>query len=179
MDIFDRLKAAAAPEWESYVAHPFVRRMADGTLPVEAFRTYLIQDYLFLIQFARAYALAVYKGRSLADMRAAQAGLSAILDVELDLHVRLSGRWGLSAADLEAAMRRTKLHTPRNQVTDVNNPILNALGLTNKKALEKAVQAAKMLPGQLGPEHTVLSQSGEWVLSMTPDDAVETESVAD
>jgi acyl-[acyl-carrier-protein] desaturase len=83
------------------------------------------------------------------------------------------------AADLEAAMRRTRLHTPRNQVTDVNNPILNALGLTNKKALEKAVQAAKMLPGQLGPEHTVLSQSGEWVLSMTPDDAAETESVAD
>lgn len=103
MDIFDRLKAAAAPEWESYVAHPFVRRMADGTLPAEAFRTYLVQDYLFLIQFARAYALAVYKGRNLADMRAAQSGLSAILDVELGLHVRLSERWGLTAADLEAA----------------------------------------------------------------------------
>src|SRR6478609_5767978 len=83
------------------------------------------------------------------------------------------------AADLEAAMRRTRLHTPRNQITEVNNPILNALGITNKKALERAVQAAKMLPGQLGPEHTVLSQSGEWVLSMTPDDAVKTESVAD
>jgi thiaminase/transcriptional activator TenA len=36
-------------------------------------------------------------------MRAAQAGLSAILDVEMDLHVRLSGRWGLSVPDLEAA----------------------------------------------------------------------------
>lgn len=103
MDIFDRLKAAAASEWESYVAHPFVRRMADGTLPAEAFRTYLAQDYLFLIQFARAYALAVYKGRNLADMRAAQAGLSAILDVELGLHVRLSERWGLTPNDLEAA----------------------------------------------------------------------------
>ena len=103
MDLFDRLKAAAPSEWASYVAHDFVRRMGAGTLPAAAFRTYLVQDYLFLIQFARAYALAVYKGRSLADMRAAKAGLSAILDVEMDLHVRLCGRWGLTPADLEAA----------------------------------------------------------------------------
>ena len=80
-----------------------MRQLESGTLPRAAFRTYLVQDYLFLIQFARAYALAVYKGRNLADMRAAQAGLSAILDVEMDLHVRLSERWGLSAIDLETA----------------------------------------------------------------------------
>jgi acyl-[acyl-carrier-protein] desaturase len=73
------------------------------------------------------------------------------------------------AGKLEEAMRRTRLHTPRNQVTNVNNPVLNALGFTNKKALERAVQQAKVLPGGLGPEHTVLSETGEWVLSMTPD----------
>ena len=103
MDVFARLKAAAASEWEAYVAHDFVRRMGEGTLPVAAFRTYLVQDYLFLIQFARAYALAVYKSRNLADMRAAKGGLDAILDVEMDLHVRLCARWGLTPADLELA----------------------------------------------------------------------------
>ncbi|TDR94004.1 thiaminase II [Enterovirga rhinocerotis] len=107
MDVFDRLKAAAPDAWASYVEHDFVRRMGEGSLPEEAFRTYLVQDYLFLIQFARAYALAVYKGRSLADMRAAQAGLSAILDVEMGLHVRLCARWGLSPDDLEAATEET------------------------------------------------------------------------
>ena len=103
MDLFARLKAAAAPDWDAYVAHDFVRRMGEGTLRPEAFRAYLVQDYLFLIQFARAYALAVYKGRNLADMRAAKGGLDAILDVEMGLHVRLCARWGLSPADLEAA----------------------------------------------------------------------------
>jgi thiaminase/transcriptional activator TenA len=103
MDIFERLKAAAPVEWASYVDHAFVRQMGAGTLPQAAFRTYLVQDYLFLIQFARAYALAVYKSRTLADMRAAQAGLSAILDVEMDLHVRLCGRWGLAPEQIEAA----------------------------------------------------------------------------
>ena len=69
MDIFSRLKAAAADDWASYVDHDFVRQLGDGTLPEAAFRTYLVQDYLFLIQFARAYALATYKSRTLADMK--------------------------------------------------------------------------------------------------------------
>lgn len=102
MDIFDRLKAAAADDWRSYVDHDFVRRLGAGTLPEAAFRTYLVQDYLFLIQFARAYALASYKSRTLADIRAAQAGLAAIL-AETDLHVRLCDRWGLTPARIEAA----------------------------------------------------------------------------
>jgi len=103
VDIFDRLKAAAPADWASYVDHGFVRQMGDGSLPEAAFKTYLVQDYLFLIQFARAYALATYKSRTLADMRAAKAGLDAILDVEMDLHVRLCGRWDLSPAEIEAA----------------------------------------------------------------------------
>lgn len=65
MDIFDRLKQAAAPQWHSYVDHAFVQQMGDGTLSEAAFRAYLVQDYLFLIQFARAWALAAYKSRCL------------------------------------------------------------------------------------------------------------------
>lgn len=102
MDIFDRLKAASAPEWNAYVRHDFVRQMGAGTLPEAAFRTYLVQDYLFLIQFARAWALAAYKSRSIETIRAAQESLAAILG-ETDLHVRLCARWGLARADLEAA----------------------------------------------------------------------------
>jgi thiaminase (transcriptional activator TenA) len=77
--------------------------LADGTLPDAAFLTYLVQDYLFLIEFARAYALAVYKAPRLDDMRDAATGLSAILDVEMNLHVKLCAGWGLSAGDLEEA----------------------------------------------------------------------------
>jgi thiaminase/transcriptional activator TenA len=102
---FERLIADAdgARDWECYVDHAFVRGLGDGSLPVACFRHYLTQDYLFLIHFARAYALAIYKGQSLADMRAAHDGLKAILDMEMDLHVRLCADWGLTAADLERA----------------------------------------------------------------------------
>src|SRR5260370_31413895 len=76
--LFERLKTAASAEWRAYTEHPFTTGMADGTLTEPAFRHYLVQDYLFLIEFARAYALSVYKSPKLADMREAAAGLSAI-----------------------------------------------------------------------------------------------------
>ena len=103
MAFFEKLKAAASDEWRAYAEHPFTNAMADGTLSEASFRHYLVQDYLFLIEFARAYALAVYKAPSLADMRDAAAGMSAILDVEMDLHVKLCGGWGLSPTAIEAA----------------------------------------------------------------------------
>jgi thiaminase/transcriptional activator TenA len=103
MDFFERLKTAAAAEWRAYTLHPFTEGLADGSLPEPAFRHYLVQDYLFLIEFARAYALAAYKSPTLADMREAASGVSAILDVEMNLHVKLCAGWGLSPADLERA----------------------------------------------------------------------------
>ena len=103
MSFFAELKTAAQAEWQAYTEHPFTDAMADSSLPEAGFRHYLVQDYLFLIEFARAYALAVYKAPTLADMRDAAAGISAILDVEMDLHVKLCGGWGLSPSDIEAA----------------------------------------------------------------------------
>ena len=103
MSFFERLKTEAFAEWRAYTEHPFTAGLADGTLPEAAFRHYLVQDYLFLIEFARAYALAVYKSPKLDDMREAAAGLSAILDVEMNLHVKLCAGWGLSPNDLEHA----------------------------------------------------------------------------
>src|SRR5918995_2379901 len=93
--------------------------MADGILPETAFRHYLVQDYLFLIEFARAYAVAVYKSPTLDDMRESASGLSAILDVEMDLHVKLCAGWGLSSRDLERAKPTAELLAYTRYVLDV------------------------------------------------------------
>lgn len=98
---FERLRADSLPVWQEYTRHAFVQGLADGSLPEEAFRTYLAQDYLFLIQFSRAHALAIYKADNLADMQEALAGLKAILDTEMDLHVGLCAGWGLSKDELQ------------------------------------------------------------------------------
>ena len=100
---FAALRDGAGDGWRDYVEHPFVQGLGDGTLPEAAFRHYLIQDYLFLIQFARAYGLAAYKADTLAEIRAASDGLKALVEVEMDLHRAYCAEWGLEEAALEAA----------------------------------------------------------------------------
>jgi thiaminase (transcriptional activator TenA) len=100
--LFPRLVAAAGEAWTGYTRHEFVMRLAAGDLPEECFRHYLVQDYLFLLHFARAWGLAVYKSESLAEMRRAQQFVAAALDVEIGLHIDYCRGWGLSQAALEA-----------------------------------------------------------------------------
>lgn len=99
---FEMLREAHAADWQAYVEHRFVRELAMGSLPQEAFQHYLKQDYLFLIQFARAWGLAVYKSRDLADLRQSLDSLKAIVDIELGLHIGYCAEWGISEADLAA-----------------------------------------------------------------------------
>jgi thiaminase (transcriptional activator TenA) len=101
--LFDRLVAASGPTWLSYTRHDFVLRLAAGDLPEAAFRHYLIQDYLFLLHFSRAWGLAIYKSDTLAEMRRAQALVAATLDVEIGLHVAYCRGWGIDVAAIEAA----------------------------------------------------------------------------
>ena len=97
---FTDLTTACHDDWRAYIEHDFVRQLGQGRLADDAFRHYLKQDYLFLIHFARAYALAAYKSPSLADLRQAFEGLQAILDVELELHVGYCREWGISEQEL-------------------------------------------------------------------------------
>ena len=96
------MRRDAGSVWEAYVAHPFVHALGRGTLPKPAFQHFLKQDYLFLIHFARAYALAAYKSHDLRDIRAASVSLTAIVDIEMPLHVRYCAEWGLNEAQMAA-----------------------------------------------------------------------------
>lgn len=123
--LMGRLCQACAVEWDDYTNHAFVRGLADGSLPEAAFRHYLAQDYLFLIHFARAYGLAVYKSETLEDMRAAAGAISAIVDVEMDLHVKYCADWGLTEAEMAtvpedpACMAYTRFVLERGMAGDI------------------------------------------------------------
>jgi thiaminase/transcriptional activator TenA len=113
MGLFERLRDAALPDWDAYVAHPFVSGLIDGTLPRACFQRYLVQDYLFLIHFARAFALAAFKSDTLADLADRAATLHALTQHEMGLHVEYCASWGISRAEIEAApeARETMAYT--------------------------------------------------------------------
>ena len=101
-ELFRRLVVAAGEAWPAYIGHEFVLALARGNLPETAFRRYLVQDYLFLLHFARAWGLAVYKSDTLTEMRRAQSLVAATLDVEIGLHVEYCRGWGLTEAEMAA-----------------------------------------------------------------------------
>lgn len=51
--------------WESFLRHPFVAGITEGTLPQEKFQYYMIQDYLYLMDYARVFALGTAKAEDL------------------------------------------------------------------------------------------------------------------
>src|SRR3954452_12794873 len=100
--LFRRLVAAAGGGWQAYTRHEFVLRLVRGDLPEAAFRRYLVQDYLFLLHFARAWGLAIYKSDTLSEMRRAQSLVAATLDVEIGLHIDYCRGGGLSEEGMNA-----------------------------------------------------------------------------
>ena len=81
-----RLHDAAASVWEACLRHPFVTGIGDGTLDMEKFRYFMLQDYLYLFDYARVFALGVVKARDPELMRVFAANVDAILGGEMKIH---------------------------------------------------------------------------------------------
>ncbi|KFY72822.1 hypothetical protein V501_07181 [Pseudogymnoascus sp. VKM F-4519 (FW-2642)] len=87
--------------WQKHTEHRFLERLADGTLPVELFKNYLIQDYLYLVQYARATALAGYKAKTLDEIAASATVVTHIIH-EMNLHVEYCEAFGVSKEQILA-----------------------------------------------------------------------------
>ena len=81
--------------------HPFVRGIGDGSLPLESFRFYMCQDYVFLQDYCRVLALAVAKADNLETMGRFAGLLNETLNTEMDLHRGFAARFGISVQELE------------------------------------------------------------------------------
>ena len=91
-----QLRNAAASIWEDCLNHPFVTGIGDGTLAVEKFQYFMLQDYLYLFDYARVFALGVVKARDPELMRTFAANVDAILGGEMKIHKAYMKRLGIS-----------------------------------------------------------------------------------
>lgn len=101
MAISDEFRRHAHAIWEASCAHPFVRGIGDGSLPEARFRYYLAQDYVYLIDFSRFFALAAAKAGALGAMERFASLLDETLHFEMDLHRSLCAEFGISREVLE------------------------------------------------------------------------------
>jgi len=100
---FARWRACCPQEWQAYTHHAFVTGLGDGSLPRAAFVHYLIQDYVFLVHFARAWSFAVVKAETLDEMKTCASTVDALVNHEMALHVETCAGEGIDEATLFAA----------------------------------------------------------------------------
>ncbi|KAI9485426.1 MAG: Phosphomethylpyrimidine kinase-domain-containing protein [Benjaminiella poitrasii] len=87
--------------WSDFIDHPFVRGIADGTLPIESFTYYLKQDYLYLQHYARAASLAAYKSNTMNTI-GLNAAIVLHITKESHLHLEYCAKFGISKEDVLA-----------------------------------------------------------------------------
>lgn len=107
--LFGRLRRDCGPAWMQYTKHPFVLALGDGSLRREKFQRFLVQDYLFLVQYVRAYLLLAYKQDAILDMQAAMRTAAILMNVEMPLHVQYCAGWGISEPEMLAAPQSLEL----------------------------------------------------------------------
>jgi thiaminase/transcriptional activator TenA len=97
-----RLWASARPVYDAILAHPFVTGLADGTLPDAAFRYYVVQDALYLHDYARALAVCAGRAPTAAGVRMFSEHAAGAIEVELALHASFLAGFGLTEDEVDA-----------------------------------------------------------------------------
>ena len=82
------------------LGHPFVRRLADGTLPRESFAGFVAQDAFFLEAFCRAYGFGLAHSP---DRVALDTFAELLVGVrhELQLHASYAAEWGIDLSTVQ------------------------------------------------------------------------------
>lgn len=93
----EELWADSRPAAAACRQHPFVKGLADGSLPRPAFATYVAQDAFFLRSFRQAYALALAKTTDDALAERLHGFLGGVF-TELRLHAQYAAEWGIDLA---------------------------------------------------------------------------------
>jgi thiaminase/transcriptional activator TenA len=96
MKFSQELRQTVETSWNASFAHPFIRGIADSTLPLANFRHYLLNDAYYLSQFARVQALGAVKADDLYDTNRMAAHAQGTYSAELALHEKFAKLLGIT-----------------------------------------------------------------------------------
>ena len=87
--------------WNKYLEHPFLKGIGEGTLEREKFKNYLVQDYLYLKDYAKVFAMGLVKSRTMKEMKFYHEAIKGVLDDETAVHISYLKNFGLNPEDIE------------------------------------------------------------------------------
>ena len=89
------------PVWDKCIATLFVQDMKDGTLPIEDFKEYMIQDSIYLKNYARVYGKAIYHAETLREIQLYYSILNFVTDTESVVRLNYLRQFGMTDDDIE------------------------------------------------------------------------------
>ena len=102
MAFTDELEPILDDVVEQTLDHPMVAGLGDGTLEVAPFEEWVRQDYYYLVEYNRVFALGAAKAPDLERMGTFATLLDETLHTEMDLHRAYAAEFGITEAELEA-----------------------------------------------------------------------------
>lgn len=97
-----RLYNSVQDIWPAYLEHPFVLEMAQGTLPPEKFRYYMLQDYVYLRDYVKIFAACISKADDFGLIRFFGENIMAVLDETERVHIPYMKRLGITDEEIES-----------------------------------------------------------------------------
>ncbi|ELZ43686.1 transcriptional activator TenA [Halorubrum coriense DSM 10284] len=102
MTFTDELREEADTYWSAIFDHPMVRRLGEGTLEEAPFRHWVRQDYVYLVEYSRLFALGAAKAPDLERMGRFATLLESTVNTEMDLHRSYAAEFGIDEDELAA-----------------------------------------------------------------------------
>ena len=102
MGFVEEIERRSLPIREAILSHPFVVGVGRGDLPVDRFKHYVCQDYVYLIDYSRALATGAARAPQLEVMSWFAGLLDETLNTEMALHRSYCAEFGITIGELEA-----------------------------------------------------------------------------
>jgi len=114
--------------FNAIMRHPFIVGLRTGDLPIDVFKYYLVQDYLYLREFSRVLRILASKA-PLSDWRVKfERDSRGVIEVEEELlHKPLLTRLGIDESHLSKAMSPTTYAYTRHLLHSVNEGFIEGL----------------------------------------------------
>ena len=163
MKFTENLHEKVSGIWEKTHEHPFVIGMGNGNLPSESFIRYMKQDYVFLIDYSRLFALGSVKAREIETMAEFAKLLHETLHVEMELHRQYALRFGITNQQLEETKPTPiNLAYTRYMLNVANNGSLEELISALLPCMWSYWEIGKMLTKKY-PDSCEHPLYGEWI----------------
>jgi thiaminase/transcriptional activator TenA len=100
-----RLRRRAERIWRAIDGHPFLRELHAGTLPMNRFTYFVLQDYVYLLDFAQVLCQGAAKSPDLETLELFARHALGAVEVERGFHASFGKTLGLSRKQLDAVAK--------------------------------------------------------------------------